>query len=55
MEASIQSDLALLFTKPNTEVSGQLYQTKTQITHIVYQPFSRVMPPNYIALAQIPR
>ena len=34
--------LILLFTKPNIEVSGWLYQTKTQIAHIVYQPFSRV-------------
>ena len=34
--------LILLFTKPNTEVSGWLYQTKTHITNIVYQPFSRV-------------
>ena len=50
MEASIQSDLTLLFTKPNTEGSGRLYQTKTQITHIVYQPLPRVTPPNYIAL-----
>ena len=34
--------LILLFTKPNIEVSGWLYQTKTHFTHIVYQPFSRV-------------
>ena len=38
--------LILLFTKPNIEVSGWLYQTKTHITHIVYQPFSRVTPPH---------
>ena len=31
--------LILLFTKPNIEISGWLYQTKTHITHIVYQPF----------------
>ena len=37
--------LILLFTKPNVE-----YQTKTHITHIVYKTFSRVTPPNYIAL-----
>ena len=38
--------LILLFTKPNIEVSGWLYQTKTHFTHIiVYQPFSRVSPP----------
>ena len=42
--------LILLFTKPNMEVSGWLYQTKTHITHIVYQPFSIVTHPNYIAL-----
>ena len=30
--------LILLFTKPNIEVSDWLYQTKTQFTHIVYQP-----------------
>ena len=41
--------LILLFTKPNIEDSGWLYLTKTHITHIVYQPFSRVMPSNYIA------
>ena len=40
--------LILLFTKPNIEVSGWLYQTKTHITHIVYQHFSRVTPPNYV-------
>ena len=40
----------LLFTKPYIEGSGWLYQTKTLITRIVYQPFSRVMPPDYIAL-----
>ena len=45
--------LILLFTKPNIEVSGWLYQTKTQITYIVYQPFLRVKPPNYIALSVI--
>ena len=43
--------LILLFTKPNIEVSGWLFQTKTHFTHIVYQPFSRVKPPNNIALA----
>ena len=42
-----------LFTKQNIEVSGWLCQTKTHNTHIVYQPFSRVTPPNYIALNQI--
>ena len=31
--------LILLFSKPNIEVSGWLYQTKTHFTHIVYQPF----------------
>ena len=36
--------LILLLTKPNIEVSGWLYQTKTHFTHIVYQPFSRVSP-----------
>ena len=39
--------LVLLFTKPNMEVSGWLYQTKTYFTHIVYQPFSRVSPPSF--------
>ena len=39
--------LILLFTKPNIEVSGWLYQTKTHLTHIVYQPFSRVSPPSF--------
>ena len=39
--------LVLLFTKPNIEVSGWLYQTKTHLTHIVYQPFSRVSPPSF--------
>ena len=38
--------LILLFTKPNIEVSGWLYQTKIHFTHIVYQPFSRVSPPS---------
>ena len=42
--------LILLFSKTNIECSGLLYQTKTLITHIVYQPYSRVMPPIYIAL-----
>ena len=42
--------LILLFTKPNIEVSGWLYRTKTHIIYIVYQPFSRVTPPNHIAL-----
>ena len=46
IEASLQSDL-YIFTKPNIEVSGWLYQTKTHITHIGYQPFLRVSPPNY--------
>ena len=32
--------LILLFTNPNIEVSGWLYQTKTHFTDIVYQPFS---------------
>ena len=36
-----------VFTKPNIEVSGWLYQTKTHLTHIVYQPFSRVSPPTF--------
>ena len=36
--------LILLFTKPNIEVSGWLYQTKTHFTHIVYQPF---LPPSF--------
>ena len=39
--------LILLFTKPNIEVSGWLHQTKTNFTHIVYQPFSRVSPPSF--------
>ena len=39
--------LILLFTKPNIEVSGWLFQTKTHFTHIVYQPFSRVLPPSF--------
>ena len=39
--------LILLFTKPNIEVSGWLYQTKTHFTHIVYQPFSIVSPPSF--------
>ena len=39
--------LMLLFTKPNTELSGWLYQTKTHFTHIVYQPFSRVSAPSF--------
>ena len=39
--------LILLFTKPNIEVSGWLYQTKTHFTHIVYQPFSRVSSPSF--------
>ena len=47
---SSQIFLILLFTKPNKEVCGWLYQTKTHITHIVYQPFSIVTHPNYIAL-----
>ena len=45
MEASLQADLLdTTITKPNIEGSGWLYQTKTHNTHIVYQPFSRVMP-----------
>ena len=39
----------------NIEVSGWPYQIKTHITHIVYQPFSRVKPPNCIALGVIVR
>ena len=39
--------LILLFTEPNIEVSGWLYQTKTHFTHIVYQPFSGVSPPSF--------
>ena len=39
--------LILLFTKPNIEVSGWLYLTKTHFTHIVYQYFSRVSPPSF--------
>ena len=39
--------LILLFTKPNIEVSGWLYQTKTHFTHIVYQPFSRMSPQSF--------
>ena len=39
--------LILLFTKPNIEVGGWLYQSKTHFTHIVYQPFSRVSPPSF--------
>ena len=42
--------LILLFTKPIIEGSGWLYKTKSHITHIIYQPFSKVTPPNYIAL-----
>ena len=38
---SILIFLMLLLTKPNIEVSGWLFQTKTHITHIVYQPFTR--------------
>ena len=41
----------VLFTKPNIEVSGWLYQTKTHFTHIVYQPFSRVSPPSFTLYA----
>ena len=40
-------NLILLLTKPNIEVSGWLYQTKTHFTHIVYQPFSRVSPTSF--------
>ena len=39
--------LILLFTKPNIELSGWLYQTKTHFTHIVYHPFSRVSPRSF--------
>ena len=42
--------LIQLFTNPNIEVSGWLYKTKTHFTHIVYQPFSKLKSPNYIAL-----
>ena len=38
--------LILLFIKPNIEVSGLLYQSKTDIT----ESFLRETPPNYIAL-----
>ena len=34
--------LILLFTKPNIKVSGRLNQTKTHITHILYQPNLKV-------------
>ena len=48
MEATFQSQLLdTTITKPNIEVSGWLYQTKTHFTHIVYQPFSRVSPPSF--------
>ena len=40
--------LILLFTKLNIKV--RLYQTKIHFTHIFNEPFSRVTPPNYIAL-----
>merc|ERR1711989_201034 len=43
--------LILQFTKPNIEVSGWLYQTKTHFIHIVYQPFSRVLPPSFTLYA----
>ena len=39
--------LVLLFTKPNIELSGWLYQTKMHFTYIVYQSFSRVSPPSF--------
>ena len=39
--------LILLFTKSNIEVSGWLSQTKKHFTHIVYQPFLRVLPPSF--------
>ena len=45
--------LILLFTKPNIEVSGWLYQNKTHFTHIVYQPFSRVSPPSFTLYVKI--
>ena len=38
-------------SKPNIEVSGWLFQTKTHFTHIVYQPFSRVSPPSFTLYA----
>ena len=38
----------LLFTKPIIEVNGWLYQTKTHFNHIVYQPFSRVLPQSFM-------
>ena len=44
--------LILLFTKPNIEVSGWLYQTKIHFTHIVYQPFSRMSPPSFTLSGQ---
>ena len=44
--------LILLFTKPNIEVSGWLFQTKTHFTQIVYQPFSRVSPPSFTLYVQ---
>ena len=43
--------LIQLFTKPNIEVSGWLYQTKTHFTHIIYQPFSRMSPPLFTLYA----
>ena len=51
MEASLQFDLldATIYQIKYIEVSDWLYQTKTHITHIVDQPFSRVMPRNCIA------
>ena len=39
--------LILLFTKPNIEVSGWLYHSKMHFTHLVHQPFSRVLPPSF--------
>ena len=47
--------LILLFSKPNIEVIGWLYQTKTHFTHIVYQPFSRVSPPSFTLYASAPQ
>ena len=47
--------LILLFTKPNIEVSGWLYQTKTHFTHIVYQPFQecRLHPSHSMAAIEL--
>ena len=45
--------LILIFTKPNTGVSGWLFLTKTHFTHIVYQPFSRVSPPSFTLYVEL--